>query len=292
MRRILAGVISVIMIFTALPLDAFAAQTDNVVIQNNSAKSTTEKPEVLKTEGGDEVTRLEWLTALTQTFEMTVEEDNYPDNYYSDISADHENYYEIMLATEFGLVDVEAGGEFRPDDAATREFAAHTLNLCLGYSLEDSTYTFSEKDSVTYKDDIQVAINKGWFTLNGSSFQPEKALTVTEKETLLAEAKAIYESTALDPEHENTWELADGVIDLTEEAIQVEMTGENQYTLTGCTYQLKAGDVYAVMIDGIPLVKKVVSVKTEGEAYVVTAADVELAEAFKSWIYREVQSLI
>ncbi len=282
MRRILAGLISVIMIFTALPLDAFAVQSDNVVIQNNSAKSTTEKPEVLKTEGGDEVTRLEWLTALTQTFEMTVEEDNYPDNYYSDISSEHENYYEIMLATEFGLVDVEAGGEFRPDDAATREFAAHTLNLCLGYTLEENTYTFSEKDSVTYKDDIQVAINKGWFTLNGSSFQPEKALTVTEKETLLEEAKNVYESTALDPEHENAWELADGVIDLTEEAIQVEMTGENQYTLTGCSYELKAGDVYAVMIDGIPLVKKVVGVKTEGEAYVVTAADVELAEAFKS----------
>jgi len=136
MRRILAGLISVIMIFTALLLDAFATQTDNVVIQNNSAKSATEKPEVLKTEDGDEVTRLEWLTALTQTFEMTVEEDNYSDNYYSDISSDHENYYEIMLATEFGLVDVEAGGEFRPDDAATREFAAHTI-----YALEERRFT-------------------------------------------------------------------------------------------------------------------------------------------------------
>ncbi len=122
-----------------------------------------------------EVTRLEWLTALTETFEMTVEADNYPDNYFSDINSSHEKYYEIMLATEFGLVDVEAGDALRPDDAATREFAAHTLNLCLGYTLEAGTeYTFSEKDSVTYADDIQVAINRGWFALEGGAFCRQK----------------------------------------------------------------------------------------------------------------------
>ena len=64
----------------------------------------------------DEVTRIEWLKALTETFEMTVEEDNYPDNYYSDMDSSSENYYEVMLATEFGLVDVEAGDPLRPDE--------------------------------------------------------------------------------------------------------------------------------------------------------------------------------
>lgn len=79
----------------------------------------------------DEVTRIEWLKALTETFEMTVEEDNYPDNYYSDMDSSSENYYEVMLATEFGLVDVEAGDPLRPDEPATREFVAHTINLCI-----------------------------------------------------------------------------------------------------------------------------------------------------------------
>ena len=35
---------------------------------------------VAQTEG--EVTRIEWLKALTKAFEMEVEERNYPDNYY------------------------------------------------------------------------------------------------------------------------------------------------------------------------------------------------------------------
>lgn len=30
------------------------------------------------------------------------------------------------------------------EEAATREFVAHTLNLCLGYALEEQNYTFSD----------------------------------------------------------------------------------------------------------------------------------------------------
>ena len=57
-----------------------------------------------------EVSRVEWLTDLTETFSISVAEDNYPDNYFSDIDSSSEYYYVVMLATEFGLVDVEAGG--------------------------------------------------------------------------------------------------------------------------------------------------------------------------------------
>lgn len=31
------------------------------------------------------ITRVQWLHDLTELFDMTVEEDNYPDNYFSDI---------------------------------------------------------------------------------------------------------------------------------------------------------------------------------------------------------------
>ena len=43
------------------------------------------------------VTRLEWLKALTEAFQMEVEEQNYPDNYYTDVDASSEDYYDIML---------------------------------------------------------------------------------------------------------------------------------------------------------------------------------------------------
>ena len=55
------------------------------------------------------ITRVQWLHDLTELFNMTVEEDNYPDNYFSDISEQDEYYRDVMVATEFGLVDVEAG---------------------------------------------------------------------------------------------------------------------------------------------------------------------------------------
>ena len=50
----------------------------------------------LEAKAGNSVTRLEWLKALTSTFGLAVEEDNYPDNYYSDIDTSSADYYDVM----------------------------------------------------------------------------------------------------------------------------------------------------------------------------------------------------
>jgi len=220
------------------------------------------------------------LSALVDAFDMTVEEENYPDNYFSDLSSSDTEYKDAMVATEFGLVDVEAGGELLPNEPATREFVAHSLNLCMGYKMESDSYTFNESGSVTYPDDIQVAIEKNWFALSDGNFLPSQALTVTEKAALLETAATVKQSTVIDEAYENSWTLAEGVIDLTSGVI-AEMTEENEYTLTGCTQELKEGDIYAVCIDGLPLVKKVVSVTITDDKYVVKTADVDLADAFE-----------
>lgn len=81
-----------------------------------------------------EVTRAAWISQLVDTFSMTVDDTTaMPDNYYSDLTEDMPCYEDILLAVEFGVIDLEAGQPFRPDDPATREFAAHTLNFCLGF---------------------------------------------------------------------------------------------------------------------------------------------------------------
>ena len=64
--------------------------------------------------------RAEWLSQLTHIFDMTVEEDNYPDNYFSDLSSDSEYYHDILLAAEFGLINVEAGDPVNPNGDITR----------------------------------------------------------------------------------------------------------------------------------------------------------------------------
>ena len=74
---------------------------------------------------------------------MTVEsDDNMPDNYFSDISEDDSYYRDILVAVEFGVIDLEEGEDFEPTKSATREFAAQTLNSALQFQLdEDSSYT-------------------------------------------------------------------------------------------------------------------------------------------------------
>ena len=129
------------------------------------------------------ITRAQWLHELVELFDMTVEEDNYPDNYFSDISADDSYYRDIMVATEFGLVDVEAGYELLPDNPVTREYAAYTMDICLGYALgENETYEFNDSADFTNQDDThleaaQIAVNHNWIALTDGNFEPQKSLS-------------------------------------------------------------------------------------------------------------------
>ena len=228
-----------------------------------------------------EVSRIEWLRQLTGAFNMSVEEKNYPDNYYADISSDYENYYTVMLATEFGLVDVEAGDNFRPDDAATREFAAHTMNVCMGYEPESTGYTFSESGTVTYPDDIQVAIDKGYLAPESGRFNPNKPVTSAEVQAMIAAAKAAYAETQLDDSHNNSYKFKSGVIVLPD-GVNAELTDENVITITDCSVTLKTGDMFAIVKDGFPMVKKVKTVSASGNVQIVSTEEVDASDAFES----------
>ncbi len=171
-KRILSFILSVSMLLTLCPALEMTAFAD------------------------DSVTRAEWIAKLVETFEITVEDNSsMPDNYFSDISSDMDCYENILLATEFGVIDLEAGEDFKPNDNTTREFAAQTLNYCLHFQLDEGTeYTFSEADDVTYPDDIQVAINHGWFELSQNNFLPDKEITSSEAEFMLSDAVAILQN--------------------------------------------------------------------------------------------------
>ncbi len=261
-KRLFAFVLAAAVALQTMGLEAFAAEASG----GGGAET--------------EVTRLEWLKALTSTFGFTVEEDNYPDNYYADIDADSEDYHDVMLATEFGLVDVEAGGELRPDDAATREFAAHTLNLCLGYAPEGDGYGFSEAEDVTYPDDIQAAVDHGWFALEGGKFLPEQAVTETEQEAMLADVKEALDSTEISADHENDYRFAEGVIVLPED-IAFDMGEDGTITIYGYAGELQAGDEFALYVNGIPAAYQAESVSETGDAMVVEATEVASEDALE-----------
>lgn len=263
--------ISIGMIVLCLVLGLFGGNSLNV--------RATELPDSQSTV---EVTRLEWLKALTEAFQMEVEESNYPDNYYTDIDASSEDYYDIMLATEFGLVDVEAGEALRPDDVATREFVAHTLNLCMGYLPEEATeYTFSEADTVTYPDDIQIAINKGWLELVDGDFLPEQGITVAEKEKMIAVAEAAVASVVVDADYDSQYQFAEGVV-VVPEGTEVLLTDENELTFYNCATEISEGDIFVVFSDGYPVPRRAVTVTDNGSETIIKVESVEAEEAFTS----------
>ncbi|MBQ3425640.1 MAG: leucine-rich repeat protein, partial [Clostridia bacterium] len=217
------------------------------------------------------LTRAEWITQLVAAFEMSVEdEDNMPDNYFSDISEDDSYYRDILLAVEFGVIDLEAGEAFEPSEPATREFAAQTLNACMKYQLDEGTeYTFSESETVTYPDDIQVAINRGWFTLSSGNFLPEQAITSAEAEAMLTDAKTTIAGDTVEENYNSQYEFADGVIVVPETA---DVTIEGEYTVTIANWEgtISENDIFVVYSYGIPVPLKAETVET-GEEIIITA---------------------
>ena len=144
-KRWISFLLALVMVFGMIPLTALNAY---------AAENATEVSVV--------VTRAQWLQTLVKTFSMTVEADNYPDNYFSDLSSESEYYYDMLLAVEFGVVDIPAGGSLRPEEPATREFAATTMNFCLGFQADPETeLNFRESAEVADPYDIQIAIDRG-----------------------------------------------------------------------------------------------------------------------------------
>ena len=220
-KRILSSLLAMLMLVSLLPMQVFAAE--------------------------GEVTRIQWLQKLTETFDMTVEADNYPDNYYSDVSSSDSYYRDVMVATEFGLIDQEPGTELKPNEPATREFAAHTLNFCLGYELEEgTTYTFTDSAALTYADDAQIAVNRNWFALVDGKFMPEQAITNGEMTAMIADAAEVLEGQKVDTGAESEYTFADGVKEIPESASVTTSEDGTSLTIAGYTGTLKAGDIIAV----------------------------------------------
>ena len=229
----------------------------------------------------DTVTRIAWVQMLVSAFDMTVEEDNYPDNYYTDIDSTAAYYRDLMVAVEFGVIDLEAGLPFEPEEPATREFAAHTLNYCLGFQLDDSTYTYADTADVTYKDDVQVAVNRGWFALADGSFLPKQAMAAAEAEAMLADAAAVLEGTVVSETYNSTYTFKTGVIEIPN-GTDVQVT-DGVVRITDCPKTLTSGCIFVVYLNGLPVAYVADTVTKEGNVTVVTATRAEDADTFEAF---------
>lgn len=244
-------------------------------------------------DSGDEpatVTRIEWVKMLVDTFRMTVEGGNYPDNYYTDIDSTADYYRDLMVAVEFGVIDLAAGSEFRPEEPATREFAAHTLNYCLAFQLDEINYTYNDTD-VTYKDDVQVAVNRGWFALVDGSFLPQQAVTADEAEAMLADAEEVFFGTTVTEGYNSTYEFKADVTVIpegTEVTVETgidengDETGTAVVSITDCPKVIEVNSLFAVYLNGIPVAYTAKTVTQEGSVTRIEATPLATEDAFTS----------
>ncbi len=250
MKRILSMVIVLCMVtgmLSALPLSSFAEET---------------------------TTRAEWISDIVRTFSMYVEDDAYlPDNYFGDITEDTEYYYDILLAVEFGVIDLEAGEDFYPENPVTREFAAQTLNFALGFRLDENPeYTYNESGTVVHPDDIQIAINRGWFELSNGNFLPEKNITLDERYAMLDDASAVLSDSEISEEYESIYEFADGVV-VVPDGTDVTIAEDNTVTITDYESDIKVGDIFVVYSSGIPVPLLATGISVNDNITTITATD-------------------
>ena len=228
------------------------------------------------------VTRAEWIHKLVEMFEMTVEEENYPDNYFSDLTDESAYYRDILVAVEFGVIDIEAGEAFHPEEPADREFAAHTLNFCLGYELEENpVYVFSDVSEVVYPDDAQVAVTRKWFQLINGRFSPTSPISESEAGFMLSDAAQVRSSTEIDENYNNTYEFAEGVIEIPM-GTNLSKDENGIITVFNCPVTILAGDKFAVYLNEIPEVFTAVSVKSEGTSLIINTEKTDVNDALSS----------
>ena len=245
------------------------AETENVTEETESTE------EILKRAlSGDEISRIDWVQELVTLFDLMVDEDNYPDNYYSDISTDDSFYRDVMVACEFGMIDLEAGEEFRPEDAVTREFAAQTMNTMLGFVPETDSYTYQDTADVTYKEAAQIAIDRGWVTVAAGKFLPEQSLTTEEHDAMIADAKKVLADAQIETGKENTCTFASGVV-VVPKGTAVSIDVDGIVMIENCPVTIKQGTTFAVYVNDIVMAYKAESVRTDGTTTYITTSDAD-----------------
>ena len=251
----------------------FLVPHENVMAEN------TEEAGVIY--GNGNLTRAQWLHNLTVMFDITVEEDNMPDDYFTDVTPDHAYYKDIMMAAEFGIIDIEAGENVEPDAVTTREFAAHTLNYCLGYKLDDTTYTYGDVAEVTWQEDAQIAVNRGWFVLENGNFVPDKAVTGEEVKTMEADVESVQASTVIDADYDNEYTFAENVIEVPE-GTEVAIDEQENVTIVDCPVTIVQGNTFAVYVDGTAQVYTAKEVTVSGADTVIVTQEADFSEAVEN----------
>ena len=251
----LAAVLTVMLLVLGMAFSVQAADSTDLVYGQNG-----------------KITRAQWLHDVVTVFELTVDEENLPDQYYQDLTEDAQYYQDMMAAVEFGIINIPSGESIYPEKNATREFAADTLNHCLGLQSEKSGYTFSDSADVTNPDNAQIALDQGWMELKNGKFCPDEEVTETEVRAMLKNAAELRKTEDINEDHDDKFIFEDGVKVVSQDT-SVYVDENNVVTIYDTSVDISEGDTFAVYMNGLPGTYVAKKVTREGDHITVTTSD-------------------
>lgn len=150
-------------------------------------------------------TRGEWIALLLTQVNAEVLENGNQTNYYGDTEGT-EYSAEIEAAKAYGIIPADEDEQdvplFNPDELATREFAAITAVLAMGFVSDNKVLDCTDKNELAYPELALIAVKEGFVVLEDNSFYPSRALSGTEKEQIFDVIDIINESAEITEEFE------------------------------------------------------------------------------------------
>lgn len=201
----------------------------------------------------------------------------YPEDYYADISPEHEYYNDIMIATSYGMIFTDSNQVVNADGTMVRERAAQVVNYCLGFQTDELPENVEDYTSIINNNDVQVAIERGWFDLVDGRFEPQKPITVKELKRITDDVQTVNdESLEFADNVANKYSIAKDVI-IVPDDINVEWNAiDDSFILSEEVEGLEPGVAMAIIIDDVPQVFSIGSIDylDDGKVYIETSDNI------------------
>ena len=138
---------------------------------------------------------------------------------------------------------------------------------------QGAEYTYAESAEVSYPDDLQVAVNRGWFALQDGKVLPQQTLTSAEASAMLKDAAAVMGLSAVSEDYNSVYKFLDGVIivpDGTDVSVQ-----DDTVTIVNCPVTIQSGDLFVIYQNAIPVGYQATSVAVSRQNTVISAVRAE-----------------